>query len=66
MKLHSAATTSGTAYPIIDSQLADVYVSVLKHGYKVRAERKDGFIDVYLLYPESTWVGVYEKRLEKK
>lgn len=66
MKLHSAATTFKTTYQNIDSQIADIYVSVLKHGMKARTERKDGFIDVYLLYPESTWVGVYEKRLEKK
>jgi hypothetical protein len=66
MKSLSAVTTFGTAYPTIDSRIADIYINVLKYGLRACAERKDGFIDVYCLYDGTTWVGVFEKRLEAK
>ena len=62
----SAVTTFGTAYRTIDVDVAGLYVDVLKHGLKARSERRDGFIDIYVLHGGTTWVGVFEKQLETK
>lgn len=51
-------------YKTMNPEVKDIYTAVLVNSCEIKSERKHGILNVYVWYSESTWVEIFEARLE--